>query len=273
MMPSSPSTDVVVGIAVTGDCTVPRKEYAALEESINESDTSVETNSKLMVNDWTSTRDTLSESQRDTFTEDTLNMISTPWSTESWSLRSDIKLNESLNLSSAIFYSNNTGTSSTLTILPKTSSSYGVSTALNTNTDSTFTLLSVMASPSDSISVRPKINKLRSTSHSSWTVETFTSHDDWSLDSTKVRVNYPWSPSTALSATDKYPSTLASPTVRKVSRETLPTTNTDTARNKEAGHTSPLKYIDFMKTEHLEQDWPHYFRKDSPIRTPNAVAV
>ncbi|XP_028160801.1 uncharacterized protein LOC114353153 [Ostrinia furnacalis] len=194
----------------------------------------------------TSAFETDIETFSSTLTENTLSMISTPWTTESWTVGT---LDSNALGSSAFSWPCSDETMSSFTDLPNTSTSYGaVSPPLNSS-KTTVTILCGGGSCSDSVPIKPltrQNSKMQSTpdTFSSWTVETFTS-SGWvsDIDSQVVKAKYPWSPSTTLSGTDIYPSTLDSLTSRKGSRVTIATTATFGSRKGEKGHITPMTYI------------------------------
>ncbi|XP_072929658.1 uncharacterized protein [Epargyreus clarus] len=140
-------------------------------------------------------------------TDGTLSMITTPWTTESWITDTSCEMD---------FAWSNSDISS-LTVPPKTSTSYGTSTLLDTFSKTTLTIYSfkeIDDFDAESECIRP-LNAERasdlSSTFSSWTIESFTS-SGWlsDLSSNLVKVNYPWSPYTEFSFTDTYPSSLPS---------------------------------------------------------------
>lgn len=139
-------------------------------------------------------------------TDGTLSMITTPWTTESWITDTSCEMD---------FVWSHSDLSS-LTVRPKTSTSYGTSTLLDTFSKTTMTIYSFKEIDFDteSYSIHPlgqeRTSNLSST-FSSWTIESFTS-SGWlsDLSSKVVKVNYPWSPYTEMSYTDTYPSSLPS---------------------------------------------------------------
>lgn len=151
-------------------------------------------------------------------TDNTLNMISTPWSTESWSEES---------MAEACFLRGETYSKPDQNTLPYTSSSLhpvstssdGITLDINSASGITITILE-MNEPRSCFSIKldpvlsetkTQIDKRRyrdsSSTLDSWTVESFTSLMEYS-DSNIVKVRYPWSPSTCQSGTDIYPDSL-----------------------------------------------------------------
>ncbi|XP_045776147.1 uncharacterized protein LOC123874711 isoform X2 [Maniola jurtina] len=154
--------------------------------------------------------------------DNTLSMIPTPWTTESWS---DESINETIETYSGTVM--NTMALTSLTLNPESSTSIGgVTSELNSTSINTVTLLE-RNEPKSSISVNlNSVTSLKSTSKSklkvktkaksyseiestfdSWTVESFTSFVEYS-DSKIVKIRYPWSPCTYLSGTDIYPDSM-----------------------------------------------------------------
>ncbi|XP_012545473.1 uncharacterized protein LOC101736091 [Bombyx mori] len=140
-------------------------------------------------------------------TEDTLSMISTPWSSETWD--------------SAVFNSAN----SEKTLTPKSSTSYGATTPFfSVSSKNTLTLLESAVSLNESHVMKPTIRATQSMSSgtlSSWTLESFTSTG--LIDSDILKVEYPWSPCTDMSGTDVYPSSVDTFESRKGSRAAMNT--------------------------------------------------
>ncbi|CAH2244840.1 jg23051 [Pararge aegeria aegeria] len=151
-------------------------------------------------------------------TDNTLSMITTPWTTESWSVGSiPGTYSETFTMANI----------SSLTIDPATTVSTGAdrpqlySPSLNT--------LLEISEPNTCCSVNLKcpsktaVSK-RNTSEStfeSWTVESFTSFVHYS-DSNIIKVKYPWSPCSYLSGTDIYPDSMdTSSRISLVSLKTL----------------------------------------------------
>jgi hypothetical protein len=184
----------------------------------------------------TSALETNAETSSSSLTEDTLNMISTPWSTESWN---DTTSDTYGTMSSLISWPSTEDTS--VTVHPKSSTSYGVTTPAMNTSGATVTLLNARTPFSDSHTFRPllKQKSSRSDTFSSWTIESFTSTGLPATDTNVMRVNYPWSPKTVVSGTDVYPSSLESQTSQKVSRETITTTFTSSER----GHIPPWELV------------------------------
>lgn len=175
-------------------------------------------------------------------TLNTLSMISTPWVTESFDVKTFTEPATLSDMSSLIW---DTDMASSTTVQPRTSSSYGaISPPLRTDCDTTLTILcnGVTVSTSPSLKPPPREHKTPDTI-SSWTLEYFTSSGCITdVDSTVVRAKYPWSLDTAMSGTDLdlYPST-KSLTARKGSRATISTAASN--RQRERGHVAPLDYI------------------------------
>ncbi|CAG9565722.1 unnamed protein product [Danaus chrysippus] len=134
-----------------------------------------------------------------TLTDNTLSMVSTPWSTESW-----YSMNHVLN----DLYSNSMTSSSTM--MPMSTSSGGCTPecygSKNTITilrpEDPFSNASFTVRPLQTVPSRDSTSTL-----SSWTVESFVSPVKYS-NSEIIKVKYPWSPCTFISGTDLYPSTM-----------------------------------------------------------------
>ncbi|CAG9789522.1 unnamed protein product [Diatraea saccharalis] len=202
------------------------------------------------------TEDSIIYSSEITLTDDddTLGMISTPWSTESWSEKFDINFMIRDNTLSSSF-STWTGSSldslSTESILPNSSTTYGMtSPEIKTESNTTLMLLKRDSSrSSNDFKLLPK-GKFSAETYSSWTIGSFYySPCLQNLESHTVKVNYPWSPNTITSTTDMcttsvYPSSIASPTVHKISKESFTTSPTFQSTG-ENGHITPLNYIGF----------------------------
>lgn len=70
-----------------------------------------------------------------------------------------------------------------------------------------------------------------------------------------VRAKYPWSPSSVMSGTDIYPSSLDTLTSRKGSRVTVATTAT-LGSGKEKGHVNPMHYVGLTdRPDNKMLDW------------------
>nr|XP_034834177.1 uncharacterized serine-rich protein C215.13-like [Maniola hyperantus] len=150
-------------------------------------------------------------------TDSTLGMITTPWTTESWS-------GESVNETIEAYSETVMNTLTSLTVNPESTESIGgVTSELNTASINTVTLLernepisyfsvNLNSVPSESTGKLKMKTKAKSYSEiestfDSWTVESFTSFVEYS-DSNIVKVRYPWSPCTYLSSTDIYPDSM-----------------------------------------------------------------
>lgn len=133
-------------------------------------------------------------------TDDTLNMITTPWTTESWS---------SHNLEHE--YSRSTIVVSSLSINPQSSSSYGFITSdLGSDSRNTKILLKSNSFSYITTKIHPLSTlKSRSGTISSWSLESFTSPVKYSASNT-IKVFYPWSPCSLFSETDIYPNSVYS---------------------------------------------------------------
>lgn len=148
--------------------------------------------------------------------DNTLNMISTPWTTETWSEESMVGAFET--------YSDpdlNTVPYTSSSLHPvSTTASGGITLDINSASGNTVTILE-MNEPRSCFSInldpvpsecKTPIDKRKYSGSSystfdSWTVESFTSFVEYS-DSNIVKVRYPWSPSTCQSGTDIYPDSL-----------------------------------------------------------------
>lgn len=152
--------------------------------------------------------------------DDTLSMISSPWTTESWSWACD-KCPDKFS-SSYTAYDQDTMVfshcTSTATILPNPSTSYGISICeRDTNSNTTRTVFNVEAAGELSESCTFPVNGKEDTGSetiSSWTSTLLDRAEDGV--SAVLRVSYPWSPSSCvttnkLSKTDSdlYPSSSA----------------------------------------------------------------
>ncbi|CAH2094847.1 unnamed protein product [Euphydryas editha] len=127
--------------------------------------------------------------------DDTLNMISTPWTTESWSCQTSVVFKNSC---SGIL----TDIVTTSSINPKSSSSYGgVSLSISYSRD-TKTILTNISISSESLTIQPLKNVSEADTLSSWTIESFTTPTY--SDSMKYFLSFS---SSVLSETDMYPST------------------------------------------------------------------
>ncbi|KAL0868876.1 hypothetical protein ABMA27_007216 [Loxostege sticticalis] len=183
-----------------------------------------------------------------TLTVNTLSMISTPWSTESWNMGTLDEFDSKDAISSSIFsFSDETISISNTTLLPRSTTTCGPVTPPFPSSRTTVTVLNVNSVNTISNSVKPmtrQSSKVQSETFSSWTVETFTS-PGWvtELNSKVIKVKYPWSPNSVMSGTDIYPSSLDTLTSRKESRVTLATTATFGSRKGEQGHITPMNYI------------------------------
>ncbi|CAK1547489.1 unnamed protein product [Leptosia nina] len=143
-------------------------------------------------------------------TNDTLSMISTPWTTESWESQT-VSSGDTCTLtsssSSGLIYL------SSLSFDPKTSSSYGpVSIDFVSTSRNTLTLFHSSTIPRGSVLI-PPLEKLSSSSAtlSSWTIESFSSDGRLNFNS-KFMKDWNFSPLSVFSGTDIYPSTLQSKT-------------------------------------------------------------
>ncbi|XP_059047802.1 uncharacterized protein LOC131843196 isoform X2 [Achroia grisella] len=85
-------------------------------------------------------------------------------------------------------------------------------------------------------------SKTYSDTLSSWTLETFTSTGVIS-DSRAVKAKCSWSPSNVYSGTDIYPSSLDTLESRKVSRETLATTDAFGSVRRKIDPLIPMNYV------------------------------
>ncbi|CAH0400646.1 unnamed protein product [Chilo suppressalis] len=180
--------------------------------------------------------------------DDTLSMITTPWSTESWSERIDENLPVEDSEESSTF-SSYTGSLDSLyasSIQPNSSTTYGIpSPDIYTDTKTSITLLNLYSiKSSDNVTPSPKRNPSSDT-FSSWTIQSFHSPGLQNSDSRIIKVKYPWSPETISDTdifSDVYPSSLASPALRKVSRESFipsPISQISSENN----HITPFKNI------------------------------
>ncbi|XP_030033084.1 uncharacterized protein LOC115449411 [Manduca sexta] len=144
--------------------------------------------------------------------ENTLSMVSTPWSTETWNTDQ-----ESLD-TYASWLSTDALPASSLSPEPVSTSSYGVTSPYHSSSKNTLTLLSSAITPSTSRQM-PLLHRMPECSEtvSTWTMETFTSTGILS-DANILRVQFPWSPCTMASESELYPSSLESYESRKVSR-------------------------------------------------------
>ncbi|XP_047033752.1 uncharacterized protein LOC124640133 [Helicoverpa zea] len=139
----------------------------------------------------------------------TLSMISTPWSTESWcSLNSTLLVSDLLEDPSCFYYTN---TMTSLDPLTTTYSSCIASRTVGTYSRTTLTLYSFATTPciSDQLYL-PSVQKSSSSLEtlSSWTPESVGSVQLVASGSSEMKVQYPWSPATKNSCTDYYPNSL-----------------------------------------------------------------
>lgn len=138
------------------------------------------------------------------FSDDTLSMISTPWSTESWTSVSPCTTQTVL---------------TSLSLHPKSSSSSDIS---DISSDSRIikTILNTHSFSDKSLKILPLMDyESLSSTLSSWSLETFTSPIDYS-HALLVKISYPWSPSSYLSETDNdYPSSVYTSVATKVCRK------------------------------------------------------
>ncbi|KAJ0173455.1 hypothetical protein K1T71_010604 [Dendrolimus kikuchii] len=152
-------------------------------------------------------------------------MISSPWTTESWSSESGTftEMTNSTSLLSLVYLEEDSFTY--LTIEPRSSTSYGPPTPYFGTSITTFTILDGVFSPDKSLQIPPLTRKNTTESldtFSSWTLETYTS-SGWKSDSDlDIKINYPWSPKSNQTGTDFYPSSIVSP---KLSKLTINTTD------------------------------------------------
>lgn len=163
-----------------------------------------------------------------TTTFNTLSMISTPWSTESWYSLSD-SLTDFTQLSESTSFMSWTETLdslSTISVDPRSTSTTGVPTrTLPSISRTTVTIYSFASTPcqnSHQIFVVPKKSKSEVGTLSSWTLESYTSTGLISTNRPQpVKANFPWSAATLASGSDYYPSSLETLESRKGSRASV----------------------------------------------------
>lgn len=144
--------------------------------------------------------DTPKDRPSTTMTFNTLSMISTPWTDSLCSIQSL----ESDTTGTTYLYKSLS--SSTYTVHPRSTTSSG---AGSSNLDSKTTINLTSATPGLDISTSPTQSpKARSRTLSSWTLETLTSSELLPIRPGTVKAKYPWSPSSSLSCSDCYPSSL-----------------------------------------------------------------
>lgn len=205
--------------------------------------------------------------------DDTLNTITSPWTEECLSWTCD-RFSDKFS-SSYLAYEANTVTisrrTSTATILPKSSTSYGVSICeRNTSSNTTCTVFNFQAAQGPSGSYHVRISgreTVDSDTVSSWT-STLLDRSDVRVYGV-LKVKYPWSPSSCPSTnrlssdSDLYPSSSATEGVMSgVSTEsTLPISPYTSKANKttmtssysRVGRLTPMEYL-AMSTEQLDGD-------------------
>ncbi|XP_026743278.1 uncharacterized protein DDB_G0271670-like [Trichoplusia ni] len=157
-----------------------------------------------------------------TTTFNTLSMISTPWSTESWysltdSLTDFSQLSESTSFMS---WTDTLDSLSTISVDPRSTSTTGVPTrTLPSISRTTITIYSFASTPchnSNQLFVAPKKSKSEVETLSSWTLETFTSTGLISTNRPQpVKATFPWSAATLADGSEYYPSSLDSLESRK----------------------------------------------------------
>ncbi|CAH0594508.1 unnamed protein product [Chrysodeixis includens] len=158
----------------------------------------------------------------------TLSMVSTPWSTESWCSLSD-SITDLSQLSQSTSYTSWTDTldsPSTLSVNPRSTSTTGVPTrTLASISKTTVTIYSLASTPcynSHQMFVSPIESESERDTLSSWTLETFTSTGLISTNGPQpVKARFPWSPATQASVSDYYPSSLDTLGSRKGSRVSI----------------------------------------------------
>nr|XP_021198310.2 uncharacterized protein LOC110382145 [Helicoverpa armigera] len=155
----------------------------------------------------------------------TLSMISTPWSTESWcSLNGTLLVSDLLEDPSCFYYTN---TMTSLDPLTTTYSSCNPLRTVGTYSRTTLTLYSFATTPCISDQLYLPSGQKSSTSLetlSSWTPESVGSVQLVASGSSEMKVQYPWSPATKNSCTDYYPNSLDTCSLeleRKDSKDTL----------------------------------------------------
>ncbi|XP_052756710.1 mucin-5AC-like [Galleria mellonella] len=176
-------------------------------------------------------------------TDNTLSMISTPWSTESWTSLRLITGSVQPRTSSWI---DTDATLTSITLQPQTSTSYGIpNSPIRAKSSTTITLIELDSIPTISHMLHPPTptnSKTESDTLNSWSLETFTSTGIVS-DSKRVKPKYPWSPNTVYSGTDIYPSTVDTLESRKVSRETLATMDGLGSAREKIDLMIPMNYV------------------------------
>lgn len=163
-------------------------------------------------------------SEIDGATSNTLNMISTPWTTESGYSYSDLSGSRKLSKSSRVSWTNEF----TSSFVAKTSTS--VASDWHTATERSFSKTNLPVPMFSFLPTRQcrrwKVSPESSCStDSSWTLRTFTSTSRSSpvYNQPLIRVKYPWSPDTVCSGPDEYPSSLDTLASRKGSRVDITT--------------------------------------------------
>lgn len=134
--------------------------------------------------------------------DDTLHMISTPWTTESWSCQTSVLFDNSCSgiLTDIVTSSYN----------PKSSSSYGGLSLSISYSRNTKTILTKISVSSESLTIQPLKNASNVDTLSSWTIESFTSptYSDSMKEFQKSSNNFfEFQSSNIFSETDFYPST------------------------------------------------------------------
>ncbi|CAF4866881.1 unnamed protein product [Pieris macdunnoughi] len=145
-------------------------------------------------------------------TDDTLDMITSPWTTESW--ESDtVSSGDPFNLTFSSASSDKLILLSSVSFQPKSTSSYGpISVANCSLSRNTLTVFNNNTLPRGSVVIQPMVKLSKSSGTlSSWTVESFWSDGRFAFNSGTMK---PWcfSPYSMFSETDLYPSTLESKT-------------------------------------------------------------
>lgn len=212
-----------------------------------------------LVSDTYSTYTTFS-TMDDSFSHDTLSMVSTPWSTESWSESARTPSRPQKKRPPPSLPTWSEGGSQSLK--PWSTTSFGGATQTYTRSGTTITLFDVPSIPTPEVSrsatpvITHKKNTLKdiaSDTFTSWSLETFTSAGS-ACGTPKLKPDYPWSPKSFCSSSEMYPSlTLESLTSRKVSRETLESPESK-SRKKES--LTPMNYY-MVGTldEFADTDW------------------
>lgn len=240
---------------VTEDHTV--KTEATFESFLNEQSTrSTSLTTSAIANEALSAS-TIHSNVTTTLIDDTLSMISTPWSTETW--KSQPESAASYSTTYLCWNNSNISSFSSLTIEPRTTTTCGIPSwpSLSTKTGSDLTPVLandvVLSAPvSRCVKSSKRLNSGSTPTNTSWSLETYTSTGLISNFRDPLRVNYPWSPTTFMSSTDftdNYPSsrTLIS---QKGSRETMIFGKRDVMNLM-----TPMNYIGLTKDDYPYLDW------------------